>query len=149
MATQPRQLHYSNNLSKKTKKHIVMHSRVATLIQPSFQKNKNHSLLQALCDGVEETCFATDLYKYPRYWRQNEPDATLKDVLEKSEYKTCNCLKQKEICYRKNGCLSSKRYELILQNCLEAGCGDFCNSSGSVMGLNLAALLVAVIALMF
>eukprot|EP01062_Namystynia_karyoxenos_P031339 TRINITY_DN2324_c0_g1_i1.p1 TRINITY_DN2324_c0_g1~~TRINITY_DN2324_c0_g1_i1.p1 ORF type:complete len:707 (+),score=229.93 TRINITY_DN2324_c0_g1_i1:145-2265(+) len=42
-------------------------------------------------------------------------------------YRTCNCLKEKEICYRQVGCLSTKRYQLILQNCLEAGCGNFCN----------------------
>ncbi|KAJ9447755.1 hypothetical protein DIPPA_30884 [Diplonema papillatum] len=81
---------------------------------------------RSFCDGQAETCMRTNPLEYPRYWRWSENAAEVRSDYLDDEYKTCNCLKQKEICYRKNGCVSTKRYQLILMNCLDQGCGNWC-----------------------
>eukprot|EP01061_Rhynchopus_euleeides_P031975 TRINITY_DN529_c0_g1_i1.p1 TRINITY_DN529_c0_g1~~TRINITY_DN529_c0_g1_i1.p1 ORF type:complete len:537 (+),score=200.54 TRINITY_DN529_c0_g1_i1:55-1665(+) len=103
---------------------------------------------RALCDATEAKCGSANQTLYPRYWRQNDLVSEVSGILAKDEYLTCNCLKQKEICYRKNGCLSTKKYELILQNCLEAGCGNYCNSPAAQVGVSMVALLFAFAALL-
>eukprot|EP00754_Rhynchopus_humris_P011294 Rhum_TRINITY_DN14226_c13_g32::Rhum_TRINITY_DN14226_c13_g32_i1::g.75953::m.75953 len=92
-----------------------------------------------MCDARETSCsLKTDTTSLAVWWWGERGD---------DEFHTCNCLKQKEVCYRKNGCLSTKKYELILQNCLEAGCGTVCNSAG-VVHLSVTVALIALLAIL-
>ena len=102
---------------------------------------------QALCDATELACSKAQPADYPRYWEQVAPKSEVLELFAEDKYQTCNCLKQKEICYRKNGCLSTKKYELILQNCVEAGCGTVCNSAG-VVHLSVTVALIALLAIL-
>eukprot|EP01062_Namystynia_karyoxenos_P031340 TRINITY_DN2324_c0_g1_i2.p1 TRINITY_DN2324_c0_g1~~TRINITY_DN2324_c0_g1_i2.p1 ORF type:complete len:607 (+),score=203.46 TRINITY_DN2324_c0_g1_i2:119-1939(+) len=82
------------------------------------------------CDRQEVRCFdkyGSDIVWGMQYWKQFMQFTDSGSGSFGKLYRPCNCLKEKEICYRQVGCLSTKRYQLILQNCLEAGCGNFCN----------------------
>eukprot|EP01061_Rhynchopus_euleeides_P031976 TRINITY_DN529_c0_g2_i1.p1 TRINITY_DN529_c0_g2~~TRINITY_DN529_c0_g2_i1.p1 ORF type:complete len:550 (+),score=236.57 TRINITY_DN529_c0_g2_i1:80-1651(+) len=116
-------------------------------VDVSFTKTNTGGICEPsarkMCDMREQQCIKSQginqASPWPVFW-----DFSNKDD---DEYKTCNCLKQKEVCYRKNGCLSTKKYELILQNCLEAGCQNYCNS-GAPLQLSMAALLLALSAML-
>ena len=77
-----------------------------------------------MCETRAAQCRTSPAPRDNAMWFAAKADNNSTWPLEK--FSTCNCLKEKEVCYRKSGCLATKRYQLILQNCLEAGCGDFC-----------------------
>eukprot|EP01064_Diplonema_japonicum_P011681 TRINITY_DN1911_c0_g4_i1.p1 TRINITY_DN1911_c0_g4~~TRINITY_DN1911_c0_g4_i1.p1 ORF type:complete len:508 (+),score=144.75 TRINITY_DN1911_c0_g4_i1:40-1524(+) len=99
-----------------------------------------------LCDNTMATCMALPTVETttPVYWEAAIPAA---DAIRNDKFHTCNCLKQKEVCYRKGGCISTKKYQLILQNCLDQGCGDYCNSGAGLVA-SLAMTIFAVLAVM-
>eukprot|EP01065_Artemidia_motanka_P029206 TRINITY_DN3528_c2_g1_i1.p1 TRINITY_DN3528_c2_g1~~TRINITY_DN3528_c2_g1_i1.p1 ORF type:complete len:641 (+),score=245.15 TRINITY_DN3528_c2_g1_i1:100-2022(+) len=113
----------------------------------SYMSNTNGGVCEPggrqLCDAQAERCVLTygnALSQGQQYWKLQETGVT-----SDSDYRACNCLKEKEICYRKIGCSSTKRYQLILQNCYDQGCGDYCNS-GAGLRASLIAIAVAVAA---
>eukprot|EP01060_Flectonema_neradi_P008026 TRINITY_DN1572_c10_g1_i1.p1 TRINITY_DN1572_c10_g1~~TRINITY_DN1572_c10_g1_i1.p1 ORF type:complete len:591 (+),score=103.89 TRINITY_DN1572_c10_g1_i1:64-1773(+) len=77
-----------------------------------------------MCEMRAAECRTKPAPRDNAMWWAAKADSNSTWPLEK--YSTCNCLKEKEACYRKNGCLATKKYQLILQNCLEEGCGDYC-----------------------
>eukprot|EP01059_Diplonema_ambulator_P021015 TRINITY_DN349_c0_g2_i1.p1 TRINITY_DN349_c0_g2~~TRINITY_DN349_c0_g2_i1.p1 ORF type:complete len:514 (+),score=161.68 TRINITY_DN349_c0_g2_i1:44-1585(+) len=103
------------------------------------------------CDATMDACLVTEPMDQPRYWKQyevNVTELTFNTTVKEEKYGTCNCLKQKEVCYRKGGCTSTKKYQLILQNCLDQGCGNYCNSgAGVVASLVMSVLAVLVVML--
>ena len=102
---------------------------------------------QQTCEAQTNMCLATDPAEYPRFWNLAADTFEVREDLNEN-YKVCNCLKEKEVCYRGGGCMSTKRYQLILQNCLEAGCGNYCNSGGQIaVSLFTIALIVLTILL--
>jgi len=86
-----------------------------------------------MCDAQADMC--TKKYGWAvrnglQFWKKDEAPEHALDKNPKI-YNGCNCLKEKEICYRNVGCTSTKKYQLILQNCYDQKCGDYCNSAGS------------------
>jgi len=100
------------------------------------------------CDRQAEQCFGNDwpFTAWPRYWRSIDSEFTVRNT-DSSKYKTCNCLKQKEVCLRQGGCYATNRYANVLDNCLEEKCGNWCNPAGTAQ-YSVAALLVAAVALL-
>ncbi|KAJ9447751.1 hypothetical protein DIPPA_30886 [Diplonema papillatum] len=105
-----------------------------------------------VCDAAEATCGQTLIDETtPIYWdagRARTSPAAALEVIAEDKFKTCNCLKQREVCYRKNGCVSTKKYQLILMNCLDQGCGNYCNSAGALQ-LSLVSVLLVIAATLF
>jgi len=102
-----------------------------------------------MCDAQADSCtkkFGWAVRNGLQFWKKDEGE---EHALDKNMqmYNGCNCLKEKEICYRNVGCTSTKKYQLILQNCYDQKCGDYCNSAGSARAtlfMVLAAVLLAV-----
>eukprot|EP01063_Lacrimia_lanifica_P006070 TRINITY_DN1364_c0_g1_i1.p1 TRINITY_DN1364_c0_g1~~TRINITY_DN1364_c0_g1_i1.p1 ORF type:complete len:612 (+),score=208.84 TRINITY_DN1364_c0_g1_i1:91-1926(+) len=97
-----------------------------------------------MCDASFEECtfeqspWSIFLDEAPKFFNANHTGD--------KHYRTCNCLKRKEVCYRKGGCLATKKYELILQNCDEVGCGNWCDSAATAQ-ISFVAVIVAALAL--
>jgi len=100
------------------------------------------------CDTQADACFANNypVTAWPRFWRHYETPTKIVADHSEALYKQCNCLKQKEVCYRQGGCYTTKKYQMILENCNDIGCGNWCNSAGAAQW-SFAALLVAALAL--
>jgi len=134
-------------------------------ITASFRSNTNGGTCEPgsrqQCDETEVKCMhnrhsaVADIVnsvdpKFVQYWHpfktgDHEHPGNHKHLVDKN-YQVCNCLKEKEICLRKTGCVSTKRYQLVLQNCYESGCGNFCNPA-SALRAGLGSLLAAAAAL--
>eukprot|EP01059_Diplonema_ambulator_P021014 TRINITY_DN349_c0_g1_i1.p1 TRINITY_DN349_c0_g1~~TRINITY_DN349_c0_g1_i1.p1 ORF type:complete len:492 (+),score=142.30 TRINITY_DN349_c0_g1_i1:53-1528(+) len=99
-----------------------------------------------LCDNSHSACTAAPLTgTTPVFWESWKDGAV---AITDDKFHLCNCLKEKEVCYRKGGCTSTKKYQLILQNCLDQGCGNYCNSgAGVVASLVMSVLAVLVVML--
>eukprot|EP00756_Hemistasia_phaeocysticola_P015375 Hpha_TRINITY_DN15409_c0_g6::TRINITY_DN15409_c0_g6_i1::g.176007::m.176007 len=80
------------------------------------------------CEAQMDKCVVTPRDQWPGFWalKNGQTDLTTLSSEDDGRYRICNCLKQKENCYRNVGCTSTKRYQLILQNCYEVGCGNTC-----------------------
>lgn len=87
-----------------------------------------------MCDRQADEC--TKKYGWAvrnafQFWKMGDDQGAAVFENNEKRYNGCNCLKEKEICYRNVGCTSTKKYQLILQNCYDQQCGDYCNSAGS------------------
>jgi hypothetical protein len=102
-----------------------------------------------MCDAQADACtrkFGWAVRNGLQFWKKDEKEEHALDKNEKI-YNGCNCLKEKEICYRNVGCTSTKKYQLILQNCYDQKCGDYCNSAGSARATLLMVLAAVVLAI--
>lgn len=138
-------------------KHVAPSGGCGSLqLTASWRSNTNGGTCEP---GARQQCEETETHCLVRrvttYTPAGTPDASrsmvkywgrhIVDTHKEANYNLCNCLKEKEICYRKSGCVSTKKYQLILQNCLDGGCGNFCNS-GVALRAGIQGLVAALIA---